>query len=696
MKLSICILSGTDSDAVMRCLTELRGQNLPFANELLIASQAGVSEGAAPVPGAVLLPHTRGAAAAIRLAATRANGEMIAVIDPYLQLIDPFKLVKQVDWLDRNPKAGGCLHPVAGVEGACRLGVKPEYLTAEMLLASRSDVALGSLVFHRAAVAHLPDWFDATDSPGWALAFLLASGPGLWCLPHAMATATAQPREDAGFLAAAMLRLDADRDALLAERSDLRSALAETRSHPFRTLRALASFYALSALTRASPPLPARMATRMAKSAVKRDPERSLRAVGSDHTVHGSTANSGAARHAGRPSNTARPSIMIVTHDASRTGAPILALNLCEALSARYNVIVFALRDGELRPLFQKHATEVIVPARYSRDGKTYTKLVAEAARRHGLCFAIVNSLESVAALGPLRRAGVPTISLVHEFAAYTLPRSLFAEVVALSDDTVFSTELTLEDARTLAYLPEDARLHVIPQGKSTVPPAAGNADAAARDAERAWLCTAMRPDGIIPDPFLVLGAGTVHPRKGLDLFLDCAARVMASAEGQRFRFVWIGHGYAPETDMNYSAYLADQIRRTGMGRQIAILRQTAEIETAYRLSDLFLLSSRLDPLPNVTIDALTVGLPVLCFDRTTGIAEHLAEEGLGTDLVAPYLDTAAMAGRIEDLARDPGMLQRVRDRCREMAARRFDMPTYVRQIEALAKAALERRGEGL
>ena len=39
------------------------------------------------------------------------------------------------------------------------------------------------------------------------------------------------------------------------------------------------------------------------------------------------------------------------------------------------------------------------------------------------------------------------------------------------------------------------------------------------------------------------------------------------------------------------------------------------------RLADTLLLPSRLDPLPNVAVDALCEGLPVICFARTTGIA---------------------------------------------------------------------------
>ena len=42
-----------------------------------------------------------------------------------------------------------------------------------------------------------------------------------------------------------------------------------------------------------------------------------------------------------------------------------------------------------------------------------------------------------------------------------------------------------------------------------------------------------------------------------------------AAPGGGRFRFVWIGAGYDPETDNRGSALLADQISRAGIGGQL-------------------------------------------------------------------------------------------------------------------------------
>ena len=44
---------------------------------------------------------------------------------------------------------------------------------------------------------------------------------------------------------------------------------------------------------------------------------------------------------------------MIVSHEASRTGAPILALNLADKLSKKYNIVNLILGGGELREDFR-------------------------------------------------------------------------------------------------------------------------------------------------------------------------------------------------------------------------------------------------------------------------------------------------------------------------------------------------------
>ena len=284
--------------------------------------------------------------------------------------------------------------------------------------------------------------------------------------------------------------------------------------------------------------------------------------------------------------------------------------------------------------------------ARHMKD-EQLQRMVRDVARRYPLKFAIVNSVASGRALLPLRGEGVPTISLVHEFSSNMRPRSVLHDVIALSTETVFSTKVTLASAASDHWLYPGTSIHLAPQGKCIVPENSGISD---KLIEKAWLRANLRPQEAA-SKFLVIGVGNIELRKGVDLFIECATILASQTGGEKFQFVWIGSGFDPDHEMTYSVYLDDQIKRAGLECQLKIIRSTSQIELAYQTADLLIISSRLDPLPNVAIDALLAGLPVLCFEKTTGIADFLTDNGLGNQCVAKYLDTHDLARKVKTLA---------------------------------------------
>jgi glycosyltransferase involved in cell wall biosynthesis len=57
---------------------------------------------------------------------------------------------------------------------------------------------------------------------------------------------------------------------------------------------------------------------------------------------------------------------------------------------------------------------------------------------------------------------------------------------------------------------------------------------------------------------------------------------------------------------------------------------------TVYKRADLFFLSSRLDPLPNVAIDAAMHGMPVIFSDQASVCAEIVNTSPATRELVVP------------------------------------------------------------
>ncbi len=464
--------------------------------------------------------------------------------------------------------------------------------------------------------------------------------------------------------------------------------LVRARRRPIRNLRRYLELKALKALSASASPLPRKTKSRLARSAAKRDPKHYLIESLAPIVAVPQAIDEVEVLRGGLPHRAGRPVVVIVSHEASRSGAPILALNLAEAYAERYNIVMLSLRGGELVGAFQAASTALYVTRQPSGSAEHLAPMLDALCEATPPLFAVVNCIESRPLLRAFSERGIPTVGLFHEFASNILPKTAFSEAFRSADQIVFSTELTLANALDTTFSVRTERFHVLPQGRCELP--GGTQSDAARLKERDRLTAALQPNG--PGEFLVLGAGYVQMRKGVDLFIDVARRVLSTAAGRSARFAWIGPLYDPERDAGYSVYLKDQIERAGLRDRMTMVSETSEIGHAYALSRVLLLTSRLDPLPNVAIDAMSEGLPVICFDKTTGIADLLVEAGLGPACVADYLDTEQAAARLLDLIRSPDRYRAVADTTRAFAAVRFDAEAYAREIEGLALAARSAR----
>jgi glycosyltransferase involved in cell wall biosynthesis/SAM-dependent methyltransferase len=376
-----------------------------------------------------------------------------------------------------------------------------------------------------------------------------------------------------------------------------------------------------------------------------------------------------------------RGTIVLVTHEASRTGAPILAYNVARQLQSKYNVVGLLLADGELSQEFEKVCAAVVGPLCQEHWNDVEAKhLVNHLTASYEILFAVVNSIESRIVLPALGHALVPVTALVHEFASYTRPEGAMGRALDWATQVVFSAEIVAHAAHREHPTLGGRMIHVLRQGRCDVP-AGPNGDT--RVSTAGDLSRAFRPKGS-EDALVVLGCGAVHIRKGVDLFISCAASVAALRTRRPVRFVWIGHGYDPRKDAAYSAYLAEQIVNSGVEEIVTILDAVADLEPAYSAADMFFLSSRLDPLPNVTIEAAWRGMPVICFAGASGMAEVLAQDTATRQCVIPHLDVTSAARVIAAFADDEGARIEAGDATRRRAREVFDMGRYVDQIEKL------------
>ena len=386
-----------------------------------------------------------------------------------------------------------------------------------------------------------------------------------------------------------------------------------------------------------------------------------------------------------QPVDPARAQLLIVSHEASATGAPILALNLAEGYQATHNVVVLLLGGGPLTPRFLAASCAVLGPAQGPIDATSLERALAQVAGRERPALALVNSIESRGVLSALFAAGIPSLALLHEFPAYTRPVQACTEVLLWADAVVFSSSLTRNETLAIGAPGGRAPVHVAAQGRCRPPTAAGPASVWEWPELKRW-----RAQHGGRTPQVVLGAGAVQPRKGVDLFIAVAA---ALADRSDLLFIWIGSGYDPEHDLTCSVWLQDQIQRSGLQDQLLMLPSSPAYGPLLQTCAAFLLTSRLDPLPNVAIDALAAGKPVLAFERASGIAELLAEDPLlAKACLCPYLDSSAMAKQLSQLLADESERERVGRQSQVLAERQFDMTVYRQKLLAWGEAAARRR----
>lgn len=385
-----------------------------------------------------------------------------------------------------------------------------------------------------------------------------------------------------------------------------------------------------------------------------------------------------------------KKTVLIVSHEGSRTGAPVLSYNLVNVFLARYNVIALFLGPGPMLESCYAAGAIVIGPVLGKRSAWLSGLAIKQIINAVQIEFALVNSIEARYVLPALTQHYIPAISLIHEFSAYTRPHRAFRDAVFWSSQAVFSTPITRDNM--LSEFPDlgERDYPVIPQGRCILPQESRHADMGA-PAEIHRIQRTMRPEHFPADGVVILGVGFVQFRKGVDLFIECAARIQDKAPDLPFRFIWVGKGYDPEKDVAYSAYLADQILRAGLAGKVQFMDEVTNLDSVYDAANILLLSSRLDPLPNVAIDAIANGLPVVCFNKTTGIADILSGHGLGNECVANYLNTKDMACKVLALALSQELRSNVAEKARCLTEQVFHMGNYVSRLERLALQEVDR-----
>jgi glycosyltransferase involved in cell wall biosynthesis len=375
----------------------------------------------------------------------------------------------------------------------------------------------------------------------------------------------------------------------------------------------------------------------------------------------------------GETDDSLRTTVAVISHDAHPHGAQFLALGIVRSLvnDLKFRVHTVLLGEGRLRGDFEQYA-----PVHNLLQGDEFERRAIELAKelvRNGVKHAIVNTTVSGSFVKALSSEGIRCVCLIHEMPGVIESNNLSEQAKAIAsfaDRVVFPAEIVEQGFTRFAEV-EPSRKIIRPQGL--------------------WRRNLLRFDkdqvrknvlqrlGAMKDQPIVLAVGYADRRKGIDLFVKAALEVLVDAPDTLF--VWIGHwdeALRPEID----ALVAGQ---TSSFKFLGYEPDTASYHVA---ANVYALTSREDPFPNVVLESFDAGVPVVAFNGSGGGAKFASSSG---GRVVPMEDFKAFAAEILFFINHPEVAQDLGRQASALVDREYAFRSYLFDLCKLSEMNLPR-----
>ena len=193
---------------------------------------------------------------------------------------------------------------------------------------------------------------------------------------------------------------------------------------------------------------------------------------------------------------------------------------------------------------------------------------------------------------------------------------------------------------------------------------------------------SAATPHGIGTDRNRIVFAGQLIRGKGVDVLIECLARVSAP-----FECIIAGEGSHRSfcETLTQRLGLSDRVRFTGY-------LNPRELQTVYADATLAVVSSLWpEPFGAVGLEAMRHGLPVIAFDAG-GIREWLRDGENG--FLIPWMDRTQFASRVEQLLKNKDLARELGRRGKEFAEQKFNFEQYISRLESMFDRVIAESGE--
>lgn len=354
--------------------------------------------------------------------------------------------------------------------------------------------------------------------------------------------------------------------------------------------------------------------------------------------------------------------ILFVSHSLDASGAPLLLLSIVRSLSAAgVTCFVFSpAKEGPLKQAFSETSTLVLADS--TLKNRLQYEWLNALIQFHAIDLVYFNTIAALT-VEPWIRAGNKAVH-VHELASvieqYSKPvferlkKATDLKVITLSKSTKTYLE-TLNPALNIHYSPFFHDFSVLKTGnENPFPSITGNT---------------------FP---VILGCGTVEPRKGVDLFIQTAVYYSRYINAS-VNFVWLGLS----AKRNY-AFFMDRDRALSGLKTVFLHTATHEVAPFFEHSSLLFMPSREDSFGRVMLESAFFKKPVLAYKAAGGPEELLYETEL---LLDSYGDVRHAAETISALLNNPEKMQALGEELNRRALSAHGQDTQLPAFLALIRA---------
>ncbi|HWI91015.1 MAG TPA: glycosyltransferase family 4 protein [Flavisolibacter sp.] len=323
--------------------------------------------------------------------------------------------------------------------------------------------------------------------------------------------------------------------------------------------------------------------------------------------------------------------VMVIGHEASLSGAPVLLLNLFSLLVKKEVIDVqFVIRrGGPLASEYKKLAPVIVLkPPKYGEEKSLFLhllnffqnkiKLVSVLFNAFSCDYFFFNTVVNGKLMRWFRFYKKPAVTYIHELekvidlylkqndALLPLTISDLLAYPSLKTRKILAEKYSVPDqklVKLLYYFPFSRDQYDSPKAFKTKQ-------------------NFRQRFGIKETDFVVGAVGSVTERKGVDLFMEVCQKVVLIDPS--IKFVWIGSFENEEQELN----VRNEIKEKQLDLNLIFTGPLTYDVYNFSPFDIFFLSSREDTYPLVVLEAAIMKVPSMCFSGSGGIVEFIGADG--------------------------------------------------------------------